>query len=127
MVVDSAVKVPLGVEAVLVVGVVVLSIVVVPGVGEVVLSVIITPWVVVAAPVDVIFICVVIGCKLDVVVCMIVVVEHELERTAIVFSNCVFNVSKSVFNDCIVSMTDCSVKVALSIISRTSCTNLTRL
>ena len=89
------------------------------------IEVIITPWVVVAAPVDVIFICVVLDCKLD--VCMIVVVEHELERIVIVLSNSFFNVSKSVFNDCIVSLTDCSLKVTLSIISRTSCTNFTRL
>ena len=75
--------------------------------------------------VDVTFICVVLGCKLVVVVWIGVVVEHELERIVIVLSNCVFNVSKSVFNDCIVSMTDCSVKVALLIISRTSCTNFT--
>ena len=45
------------------------------------IEVIITPWVVVAAPVDVIFICVVLDCKLD--VCMIVVVEHEMERIVI--------------------------------------------
>ena len=62
-------------------------------------------------------------CKLN--VCMIVDVEHELERIVISLSNCIFNISKNILNDCIVSITDCSVKVALSIIRRTSCTNFT--